>query len=280
MTGLLVLALFALAGVRDSGDGVVSSGSTDDAAVDVYVADSHVGGSAGNAVAVRQDLVEYGNFYMCSNGQPMAPGTECIGGDNISPHACAEGSSIVPPRWRREATSVDPLVWGPWRVVRGLRCAEDSQISFEDALRVAWEQMPIAPHEIRLQPDTGWVYASVPTVGMVDREPRQISTVLLGRDVLIRALPVSMRWEWGHGQPTVTSDLGAPYPNHTVSHTYAYFEGDVTVGVTTTWSGQYSLNGGASWLPAPGVATTTSTPVPLTVYNPHAHVVACDVGSC
>ena len=31
----------------------------------------------------------------------------------------------------------------------------------------------------------------------------------------------------------------------------------------------------------PGTATTTSTPVPLTVYNPHTHIVNCDLnGTC
>lgn len=124
------------------------------------------------------------------------------------------------------------------------------------------------------------MFSSVPTIGMVDTEPRQIATVLLGRDVLIRALPTSMRWDWGHGNPTVISDTGKPYPNHTISHTYAYFEGDVTVNLTTTWAGQYSLNQGVSWLIAPGLATTKSTPVPLAVYNPHSHVMACGDHGC
>lgn len=269
------------AGLPDNG-WVGGTTSEDYVHVGVSKAQGAVSGEVRGATPSTSRVLpsEYGNFYTCANGTPMTPGSSCVGGDNLSPIGCPAGTTLVPPRWSRTAVSVDPLTWGPWRNVRGRVCEVEQQVALEDAIRLAWEQMPIAPHEIRLQPDQGWVFSSVPTIGMVDTEPRQIATVLLGRDVLIRALPTSMRWDWGHGNPTVTSDTGKPYPDHTISHTYAYFEGDVTVNLTTTWTGQYSLNQGVSWLIAPGLATTTSTPVPLTVYNPHAHVMACEGQGC
>lgn len=134
---------------------------------------------------------------------------------------------------------------------------------------------------ITLQPDTGWMFANVPTIAMVDREPRQLPTTILGRAVLIRANPGAMTWTWGDGTTTITYDRGNPYPNQTLTHTYAYFEGDVVITLTSTWSGEYSLDGGTTWRPAPGTARTDSTPIPLTVYNPHTHIVACDTnGNC
>src|SRR5690606_40220894 len=97
----------------------------------------------------------------------------------------------------------------------------------------------------------------------------------------IRANPGAMTWTWGDGTTTITYDRGNPYPNQTLTHTYAYFEGDVVITLTSTWSGEYSLDGGTTWRPAPGTARTDSTPIPLTVYNPHTHIVACDTnGNC
>lgn len=65
---------------------------------------------------------ESGNFYMCRDGRPMTPDSTCIGGDNLSPHSCQEGRTLVLPLWVRQATSVDPLEWGPWRLERGMSC--------------------------------------------------------------------------------------------------------------------------------------------------------------
>jgi hypothetical protein len=192
---------------------------------------------------------------------------------------CDDGSEATPPLWVRWETPSGSGNWGEWEMYRGYYCGPETTFNYH--LRIAWDNMPIAPHVIMLQPDTGWVYSNVPTIAMVDRDQRQIATTILGRSVLIRANPGAMTWTWGDGNSTITTDFGSPYPNATLTHTYAYFEGDVIVNLTSAWSGQYSLDGGATWQPAPGTATTTSTPVPLTVYNPHTHIVDCDVnGNC
>lgn len=192
---------------------------------------------------------------------------------------CDDGSEATPPLWRRPESPPGSGQWGQWSMYRNYHCSAET--TFDYHLRIAWQQMPIAPHTITLQPDTGWVFANVPTIAMVDREPRQLPTTILGRAVLIRANPGAMTWTWGDGTTTITYDRGNPYPNQTLTHTYAYFEGDVVITLTSTWSGEYSLDGGTTWRPAPGTARTDSTPIPLTVYNPHTHIVACDTnGNC
>ena len=114
--------------------------------------------------------------------------------------------------------------------------------------------MPIAPNTITIQPDTGWVLTTVPTIVYVDRAPRTRNVTLLGTPVIIRATASAYTWTWGDGAQTVTTQPGAAYPNATVTHTYMYEEQDVVVRLTTSWRGSYSTNGGASWLSAPGVA--------------------------
>jgi hypothetical protein len=237
------------------------------------------GGAPGSAVNGSRKA-QWAYFYFCADTRIRH---DQIGGcpDGMLPYIayCDDGSEATPPLWVRWETPVGSGRWGDWSVYRGYTCGAET--TFEFHLRRAWDQMPIAPHRIGLQPDTGWVFSNVPTIAMVDRDQRQLPTTILGRAVLIRANPGVMTWTWGDGGRTITYDRGAPYPNHTLTHTYAYFEGDVVINLTSTWTGEYSLDGGATWRPAPGTATTTSTPVPLTVYNPHAHVVACDTeGNC
>lgn len=203
----------------------------------------------------------------------------CPDGNLPRTEYCDDGSEATPPLWRRWETPTGSGNWGEWEMMRGYHCSAET--TFDYHLRIAWQQMPIAPHTITLQPDTGRVFANVPTIAMVDREPRQLPTTILGRAVLIRANPGAMTWTWGDGTTTITYDRGNPYPNQTLTHTYAYFEGDVVITLTSTWSGEYSLDGGTTWRPAPGTARTDSTPIPLTVYNPHTHIVACDTnGNC
>jgi len=149
------------------------------------------------------------------------------------------------------------------------------------AVEEAWASMRITPNTIHVQPDTGWVLTTVPTIVYVDRSPRTMRTTLLGTSVTIRATASAYTWTWGDGATTVTTQPGTAYPNQTVAHTYLNREGPVTIGLRTSWRGSYSTDGGSTWRSAPGTAYTTSAPVTVTVYDPHGHRVDCDLdGAC
>ena len=168
--------------------------------------------------------------------------------------------------------------WSTWAAMSGYQCRANL---FASALANAWRAMPIAPNVITIQPDTGWVLTTVPTIVYVDRAPRTRNVVLLGTPVTIRATASAYTWTWGDGAQTVTTQPGAAYPNATVTHTYMYKERDATVGLTTSWRGSYTTDGGATWHDAPGVAHTTSAPITIHVYNPHSERVDCDTdGHC
>ena len=83
-----------------------------------------------------------------------------------------------------------------------------------------------------------------------------------GFRVDIVATAVGFTWHTGDGTDINSTDPGAPYPNHTISHEYA--AGTYTAHLTTTWGGTYSVNGGAS-AQVPGTTTTDGPPVTFPV---------------
>ena len=145
------------------------------------------------------------------------------------------------------------------------------------AIQNEWTSLEPVPSSIVLQPDTGWVYASVPTVAMADDQPRLHDVILLGTPVQIRATAATYTWTWGDGARTITDDPGSPYPGATNTHTYLYYEGPVDIGLTTTWTGEYSIRGGP-WIDFTTTISTDTTPVPIDVLNPHHHLVDCQTG--
>ncbi|MBN2177244.1 MAG: PKD domain-containing protein [Demequinaceae bacterium] len=189
---------------------------------------------------------------------------------------CSDGSDALEPWWMRYRRSNG--TWSSWSMIGWYQCPADQ---LRAAAENAWARMRITPNTIHVQPDTGWVLTTVPTIVFVDRTPRTMRTTLLGTPVTIRATASAYTWNWGDGVESVTTKPGAAYPNQTVSHTYLHREGPVTIRLTTSWRGSYSTDGGATWRSAPGTAYTTSTPITVTVYNPHGHRVDCDlVGNC
>jgi hypothetical protein len=189
---------------------------------------------------------------------------------------CIDGTEADLPLWVR--TQNADGTWTQWELVSGYTCPGDAPLLA--AIQREWTQLQPEPSAINLQPNTGWVIATVPTVATAGDGPRLQSAVLLGADVDIRATAQEYRWEWGDGTHTSTTDPGQPYPNATLTHTYAHASDVVTVTLTTTWSGQYRVNGGP-WVNFDSTINSDSTPVQLTIYDPRSRLVDCDLdGHC
>lgn len=125
--------------------------------------------------------------------------------------------------------------------------------------------LALLPSAIVVGPPGAWLPVNMVNVVYTDATAQVVDTALLGQAVRVRATPASFTWQWGDGSaPLTTSDPGAPHPNHTVSHTYSK-AGAYTVSMSTQWSGEYSLDAGATYVPIDGTATTTSTAPPITV---------------
>ena len=141
-----------------------------------------------------------------------------------------------------------------------------------------FRSLPLTPSTITVGPPQGWVPVNMITVVYTDAQPQTLTTTLLGQPVTVRATPTQYTWDWTDGStPTVTTDPGAPWPAHTLTHTYAR-TGTYTVAMTTTWTGEYSLDAGATYTPITGTATTTSTAPALTVRELRTHLVEDLIG--
>ncbi len=141
--------------------------------------------------------------------------------------------------------------------------------------------MPIVPTTYTIQPATGWAIAELGVIPIADPTPQTMDVVIIGTPVIIRAVPTSYTWSVDDGSAWTTTDPGKPYDQGGHAIGLARSEHRAAMTLTTTWRGEYSTDGGATWADAPGTATTTSGTVAFHVYNPHTHLVDCDVnGYC
>ena len=149
----------------------------------------------------------------------------------------------------------------------------EPQVALPAQAARAFRQMQIEPSQVNVQPPDGWTLVNAETIVFTETAPRTMSTRLLGRQVEIRAVSSAYSWDFGDGSsPVVTSDPGAPYPAHTVAHTYTK-RGVVTISLTTTWNGQFRLAGDSTWRDVPGEATTVSSSGGLEVLEARARLV-------
>ena len=152
--------------------------------------------------------------------------------------------------------------WSAPEINSLMSCNDPSVVVFTAA---DFRALALVPSAIVVGPPGGWLPVNMVNVVYTDATPQVIDTALLGQPVRVRATPVSFTWEWDDGaSPLTTSDPGAAHPHHTVSHTYAK-AGTYTVTMATQWSGEYSLDAGATYVPIDGTATTTSTAAPVEV---------------
>lgn len=147
------------------------------------------------------------------------------------------------------------------------------QVDIPAAAAHAFQEMQIEPSEVNVQPPDGWTLVNVDTIAFADRDSRTISTSLFGIPVEIRAVPTNYSWDFGDGSaPLVTTDPGAPYPAHTVSHAYAK-KGVATISLTTTWRGQFRLAGEPTWHDVAGEGSTLSSSNGLQILEAKARLV-------
>ncbi len=135
-----------------------------------------------------------------------------------------------------------------------------------------FQRLPLPASPIVVQPPNHRTLVNVPTNLYADSDTVTLPTTILGQPVRVRATPKEFRWTYGDGGSLSTADAGAAYPVLRTAHIYRE-AGARRVGLTTVYSGKYSVNGGP-WLPVDGVATVASPVSTLDVISAENRLVA------
>ena len=155
---------------------------------------------------------------------------------------------------------------------RGARDGNDPEAAEPVVTVEDFRRLPIPAADIKVQPADRRTLINIPTNLYAGAAAVVLPTTVLGQAVRVRATPVRFHWTYGDGSARTTADAGAPYPELRTAHVYRD-PGTRTLGLTTTYSGEYSVAGGA-WLPIDGVATVNSPGTDLTVLAARNQLVA------
>ncbi|WP_152650326.1 hypothetical protein [Demequina aestuarii] len=189
---------------------------------------------------------------------------------------CVADATPVAPLWVSPA--LEGGGYGPWQQVSGYQCPTDP---LPAAIARAWRAMNITPTSYTTQPATGWAIASMGVIPVASTEPQTSAVTVLGTPVLLRATPTTFTWTTSDGTELTTTGASHGYDDGGEPLTFDRREHRTEVTLTTTWTGHYSLNDGATWTEAPGTATTTSDSTSIHVFNPRVQLVDCDTsGNC
>lgn len=149
-----------------------------------------------------------------------------------------------------------------------------------DIAKVTLEQfrkMPLIASTIISQPENfslrnghAHLYAS--------SKDQHFNITLFDQDVRVRAIPVTYAWKYGDGSTRALTYSGGPMADHgfdeptSTSHVYKE-TGDFRVGLTTSFRGEYSTEGGP-WTPIPGLASVPSEQITMSVWRTKKILVA------
>lgn len=165
---------------------------------------------------------------------------------------------------------------------QGFRCSPRSEVGAvtEEPVVITvtlsdFKSMPVKPLQANAGPSDGWLPVNMANVLHTEPETQELSTELLDTPVAIRATPASFHWDLGDGNTITTTNPGEPFPSEIVSATYTQ-EGWYDITLTTTFSGQFSVNGG-EWQDIDGTIEIASDPVPIYSKSLESKLVNSDV---
>lgn len=141
--------------------------------------------------------------------------------------------------------------------------------------REDFARLPVQPLAAHAGPDEGWLPVSMINVLHTEPVTQALETELLGTPVQVRALPIEYHWDLGDGNTITTKKPGKPFPSEQVTATYSQ-EGWYDITLTTTFAGQYSVNGG-EWQDIDGTIEIASDPVALFSKSLESRLVNSDV---
>jgi hypothetical protein len=136
-------------------------------------------------------------------------------------------------------------------------------------------KLPVKPSVASAGPERGWLPAGMVNVLHAEPNVQTLETELLDTPVSVRAIPTSYHWDLGDGNTITTTKPGKPYPSEEISGTYSG-EGWYDVRLTTTFAGQFSVDGG-EWQDIDGTIEIESDPIELYSKSLESRLVNPDV---
>lgn len=119
-----------------------------------------------------------------------------------------------------------------------------------------------------------WAVIGKPAAFWTDAETSYIDMTLLTYAVTVKVTPEKYYWDFGDNTGGTTSKTGSkprPGDEPQIGHDYQK-TGAKTVGMTATFSGEFSVDGGP-WLPIDGFAHVASNEISMDVYRFHRYLV-------
>ena len=136
-------------------------------------------------------------------------------------------------------------------------------------------ELPVKASVASAGPERAWLPVGMVNVLYAEHEVQTLQTEVLGTPVAVRAIPTSYHWDLGDGNTITTSKPGKPYPSEEVSAKYSG-EGWYDVTLTTTFAGQFSVDGG-EWQDIDGTIEVASEPIALYSKSLESRLVNGDV---
>lgn len=139
-----------------------------------------------------------------------------------------------------------------------------------------FRRLPLPAEKIEIQPDTRQTLVNVPTDLFVTTNTVMLQTTILRQRVQVSAEAVQFQWNYGDGYGLKTKNPGGPYPVLDTAHIYRT-AGTVTLNLTTTYTGKYSVAGGP-WRNINGTASVASPTVQIVVVQAEGRLVTPPAG--
>ncbi|WP_460665999.1 PKD domain-containing protein [Kribbella swartbergensis] len=140
---------------------------------------------------------------------------------------------------------------------------QPSDVTWEEVLAEA--RVVLFPElAVKVQPK-GRTLVNLETIVYTDESAVSTNTVtLLGFPVVVEATPVSYRWNFGDGTPSLlTTTPGKPYPSKEITHKYLK-RGSVGLTLTTNYAARFNV-AGTGWQYVEGTIPVTGPVTPLQV---------------
>jgi hypothetical protein len=140
-------------------------------------------------------------------------------------------------------------------------------------------ELPIKAPEVGSQPGRHTLKGAETNI-YAEPADQSFAIDILGRKVEIRVKATEYHWSYGDGASLVTSAPGGPIPEArwgektVTSHAYTQ-TGDVSIGLATVFTGEFSVDGGA-FQPVAGTARVPSASKALSVWRSEVKLYADD----